>query len=100
MKKNPMKKLFPGIILLMLLINLRVIAQPMGMGKSDSEAKKILDGVSAKFQTFKTVTSIFNLKIENVAGKTEGSKTGSVSLKGIKYRINITGQEIFFDGTT
>ncbi|MEO6330349.1 MAG: outer membrane lipoprotein carrier protein LolA [Ginsengibacter sp.] len=95
-----MKKLFPIIILLLSLSNTSLIAQPKGMGKNDTDAKKILDGVSAKFKTFKTVTAKFNLKVENAAGKVQGSKTGTVSLKGIKYRISVTGQEIFFDGTT
>ena len=95
-----MKKFLPIAILLFLLTSLCITAQPKGMGKSDADAKKILDGVSAKFQTFKTVTSNFNLKIENAAGKIQGSKTGIVRLKGIKYHISVTGQEIFFDGST
>ena len=96
-----MKKILPIIILLFLLINnLCVTAQPKGMGKSDPDAKKILDNVSAKFKSFKTVSAKFNLKIENAAGKVQGTKTGTVSLKGIKYRISVTGQEIFFDGNT
>ena len=75
-------------------------AQPKGMGKNDTDAKKILDAVSAKFKSFKTVTAKFNLKIENSAGKVQGSKSGMVNLKGTKYRINITGQDIYSDGTT
>ena len=95
-----MKKILPIIILLVVLDTLGVIAQPKGMGNSDADAKKILDNVSAKFKSFKTVSAKFNLKIENAAGKVQGSKTGSVSLKGIKYRVSVTGQEIFFDGST
>ena len=95
-----MKKILPVIILLILLNNLRVIAQPKDIGKSDPDAKKILDNVSAKFKSFKTVSAKFNLKIENAAGKVQGSKAGSVSLKGTKYRVSVTGQEIFFDGST
>src|SRR4029077_4370680 len=71
-----------------------------GMGKSDADAKKILDGVSAKFKSFKTVSAKFNLKIENSAGKVQGSKSGTVSMKGTKYRVSITGQEIYSDGST
>jgi outer membrane lipoprotein carrier protein len=101
MKKVPMKKLFPIVSLLLLLIsNTMVNAQPKGMGKNDAEAKKILDGVSAAFKKFKTVTAKFNLKIENAAGKLQGSKTGTVNLKGTRYRLSISGQEIFFDGNT
>lgn len=77
-----------------------VAAQPLkGMGKSDPEAKKILDAVSSKFKTFKTVQGKFSLKIENAAGKVLGVKTGNVFMKGNKYRISVTGQEIFSDGS-
>lgn len=72
---------------------------PKGMGSSDPAAKKILDAVSAKFKTFKTVQGKFSLKVENAAGKTLGTKTGTVFMKGTKYRISVTGQEIFSDGS-
>ena len=72
---------------------------PKGMGASDPAAKKILDAVSAKFKTFKTVQGKFFLKVENAAGKTLGTKTGTVFMKGTKYRISVTGQEIFSDGS-
>ena len=71
-----------------------------GLGKSDPEAKKILDGVSAKFKTFKSVKANFSLAIENAAGKNQGTKTGSVQMKGAKYRVTLNGQEIFCDGKT
>ena len=83
-----------------LLSTIGAVAQPKGMGKNDADAKKILDAVSAKFKSFKSVTATFTLKIENAAGKVQGSKSGVVNLKGTKYRINITGQEIFSDGNT
>ena len=73
---------------------------PKGMGKSDPEAKKVLDAVSMKFKTFKTMKASFTLKIENAAGKVQGTKTGSVLMKGVKYQVSITGQEIFCDGTS
>lgn len=83
-----------------LLFNTALVAQPKGMGKSDAAAKTILDAVSAKFKTYKTVTANFNLKIENVSGKLIGSKSGNINMKNNKYRVSVTGQEIFFDGTT
>ena len=70
------------------------------MGKSDPEAKKVLDAVSLKFKTFKAIKASFALKIENAAGKQQGVKSGNVMMKGVKYRVSITGQEIFCDGTT
>lgn len=67
-------------------------------GVSDPAAKKILDAVSTKFKTFKTVQAKFALSIENATGKSMGNKAGSVYMKGNKYRISVTGQEIFCDG--
>ena len=76
-----------------------IFAQPKGMGTNDPDAKKILDGVSARFKTFKGVQAKFSLKIENAAGKNLGTKTGTVYMMGNKYHVSVTGQEIFCDGT-
>ncbi|MEN9963173.1 MAG: hypothetical protein RL582_268 [Bacteroidota bacterium] len=73
---------------------------PKGMGKSDVDAKKILDAVSAKFKSFATFQSGFILKIENASGKSLGTKSGTLSMKGTKYKVSIPGQDIFSDGTT
>lgn len=92
-----MKKIILTIFSITLLSSL--MAQPAGMGKNDPEAKKILDAVSAKFKSFKSVQSNFTLKIENGAGKSMGSKSGTVYMKGTKYRVSLPGQEIFCDGS-
>ncbi len=68
--------------------------------KNDPDAKAILDGVSAKFRTFTTVQANFSYKVENAAGKSLSSKTGSIKMKGTKYRVSFSGQEIFCNGTT
>lgn len=94
-----MKKI-PGLIAFSLLLAFAVSAQPpKGMGTSDPEAKKILDAVSVKFKSYKSVQSKFNLKIENSSNKVVGTKSGTVYMKGTKYRISVTGQEIFCDGS-
>lgn len=94
-----MKKIYSTLILLFT-ISLLVQAQvPTGMGKSDPEAKKLLDGVSAKFKKFSSIQAKFSLKVENSAGKNLGTKSGTVYMKGTKYRISVTGQEIFSDGS-
>ena len=68
-------------------------------GNSDPEAKKILDGVSAKFKTFKAVQASFVLKNENAQGASLGTKKGTVYMKGNKYRVIIDGQDIVCDAT-
>ncbi len=68
------------------------------LGVSDPDAKAILDNVSAKFKTYKTVSADFTLSITNANGKVEGTKKGIVYMRGSKYRVNISGQEIYSDG--
>lgn len=75
-----------------------VNAQSGGIGSNDPNAKKVLDGVSAKFKTYKGVQATFTLQVEDGKGKVQGSKKGNVYMKGTKYRVSITGQEIFCDG--
>src|SRR5688572_3061734 len=68
--------------------------------KNDPAAKAILDAVSAKFKTFKTVQATFTYKVENAAGKALSTKTGTILMKGTQYRVSFSGQEIFSNGTT
>jgi outer membrane lipoprotein-sorting protein len=91
-----MKNIFNILILLISFLSSQ--SQPKGGGNNDPAAKKILDAVSTKFKSFKSVQSSFSLKIENNAGKTLGAKSGMIYMKGVKYRISVTGQEIFCDG--
>jgi outer membrane lipoprotein carrier protein len=67
---------------------------------SDPAAKAILDGVSAKFKTFTSVQAGFSYKVENASGKALSTKTGTILMKGTKYRVSFSGQEIFCNGTT
>lgn len=68
--------------------------------KNDPAAKAILDGVSAKFKTFTSVKAGFSYKVENAAGKALSTKTGTIQMKGTRYRVSFSGQEIFCDGVT
>ncbi len=94
------KRTLPIVLSLMIVCVTAAAQVPKAMGKSDAEAKKVLDAVSTKFKTFKSVKASFALKIENAAGKVQGAKAGTVMMKGVKYRVSITGQEIFCDGAT
>ena len=88
-----MKKLY--LVLFLLVAGFSVMAQG-----NDPEAKKILDAVSAKFKTFKSVKANFTYKVENASGKVLSTKTGNIQMKGTKYRVSFGGQEIFCDGKT
>jgi outer membrane lipoprotein carrier protein len=68
--------------------------------KSDPDAKKVLDAVSAKFKTFAAPTATFTYQVENSQGKALSSKKGSVVMKGSKFKVSMDGMEIFSDGKT
>ena len=89
-----MKRFYTILLLLIGVITIKTNAQ----ATNDPDAKKVLDGVSAKFKTYKTVKSTFTFKTENAAGKALSSKNGTVWTKGNKYKVTIVGQEIFCDG--
>lgn len=86
---------------LIVLISTLFIATISFSQPNDPAAKKVLDGVSAKFKSFKSVQVAFTLRQEDAKGGLLGTKKGTASLKGSRYRVSIagTGQEIFCDGT-
>jgi len=71
----------------------------MGQG-SDPDAKKILDQASSKIKSYPAVQVAFTLQLQDAQGKPQGTKKGTVTMKGNKYVVSITGQEIFCDGKT
>jgi len=86
------------LVVALLVVSTLGKAQNNSLGTNDPSAKAILDKVSAKFRTFKAVQSGFSLKVEDAKGKVQGNKKGTVYMKGTKYRVSLTGQEIFCDG--
>jgi outer membrane lipoprotein-sorting protein len=86
---------------LIVLISTLFIATISFSQQNDPAAKKVLEGVSAKFKSFKSVQVAFTLRQEDAKGGLLGTKKGTASLKGSRYRVSIagTGQEIFCDGT-
>jgi len=74
-------------------------AQNNSLGKNDPGAKKVLDALSAKLKSYTAVQSSFTLKVTDSKGTLQGSKTGTIYLKGSKYHIVIAGgQDIYCDG--
>lgn len=92
-----MKSIF--IFLGLFAFSFSVLAQNKQMGQSDPNAKKILDAVSTKFKTYKGVQANFTFTTEDAKGKVQGTKKGTLLMKGTKYRVTlIGGQDIFCDG--
>ncbi len=66
----------------------------------DGIAKKILDEVSAKTKTYKTIVSEFILKTDNKTTNVHETQQGKIFLKGTKYKLDIANQTIINDTKT
>lgn len=87
-----MKKIFYLVIILL------VAASPV-LAQNDPNAKKVLDGVSAKLKTFKGITANFSYISKSRAGKINNNAIGKISIKGNKYYIQQGKTEIFSNGS-
>lgn len=82
------------LLLLTITVSFSVKAQ------EDQKAKAILDKLSADTKAYKTIKAEFKFSIKN---KTEGineSQTGSIQIKGNKYHLSISGQDVISDGVS
>jgi outer membrane lipoprotein carrier protein len=66
----------------------------------DPKATALLDEVSTKTKSYKSIKADFSYKMENKQAKINEEKTGSLLLSGDKYRLTIAGQAVICDGKT
>lgn len=66
--------------------------------QNDPAAKSILDKVSAKFKTLKTIQANYTLDVTNRSGKSAGKKSGLIYVKNTKFLITEKSLEITSDG--
>lgn len=67
---------------------------------SDAKSKEILDAVSKKTKTYKTIVADFASTMESKADKMKETQKGKVSIKGNMYMLELGGQKIYCDGAT
>lgn len=65
----------------------------------DPAAKKILDKVLATTKGYETLRASFDWAMENKVEKTKDTKSGFMFIKGEKYKLIMSGTELFTDGT-
>jgi outer membrane lipoprotein carrier protein len=87
-----MKKVYSLIIVFLAILNFSFAQDPA--------AKKVLDGVSAKVKGLKGITANFAIQSVTSKGKSNGTKSGSISIKGQKYFLKQGRTEIISDGKT
>lgn len=66
----------------------------------DEKAKEILNNVSKTYKSFKSIKATFKVTIESKQDNSKSSQSGTLFLKGKKFRVNLAGQEIYCDGKT
>src|SRR4029077_5078949 len=66
----------------------------------DKNAENILNGVSSKYKSYKSVKATFIIHVENSKDKSDEMQKGTIYLKGSKYKLEIAGQDIVSDGKT
>ncbi len=70
----------------------------------DAKAKGILDDVAAKTKTYTSIKAEFESTTEKQVSNTESKQTdkqsGTLQLKGDKFKLEVKGQTIYCDGKT
>ena len=89
-------------ILILLSIFSLVIANPFNSVSEtqDNKSNEILNKLSKTYKTYKSVKASFTVTIFNKKSNTKVRQTGQLYQKGKKFRVNMSGQEIYCDGKT
>ena len=66
--------------------------------QADKKAESILNEVSKKYRSYKSVKATFVITVENPKDKNADKQKGTIYLKGDKYRLNVAGQDVVYDG--
>ncbi len=88
-----MKKLM--FLFLLIFAGITVFAQ-----SKDAKASELLDQVSAKTKSYKSIKADFSYTMENKQAKINEVKTGTLMLSGNKYKLVAGGQTVISDGKT
>jgi outer membrane lipoprotein carrier protein len=66
----------------------------------DSKASALLDEVSKKAKSYKSIKVDFSYTMENAKAKINEEKTGALLVSGDKYKMTAAGQTVICDGKT
>jgi outer membrane lipoprotein-sorting protein len=84
----------------LLLIVLSTVTAFSALAQEDAKAKAILDKLSAKTKAYKTIKADFQFTMVNKTEGTNESQSGKITIKGDKYILAITGQEVISDNNS
>ena len=66
----------------------------------DNQSSQILNKLSKTYKTYKSIKASFSISIKNTQSNTSVKQSGTLYQKGKKFRVNMSGQEIYCDGKT
>lgn len=87
-------------VFLAISVCLALSANTLAQNAKDPKAQAILKEVSTKFKSTKTLSASFKVTTLDQKTKKTDSRSGSIILKGNKYKLMLAGQEIYCDGTS
>jgi outer membrane lipoprotein carrier protein len=91
-----MKNLWLLTVIILLSISLN--AQEIGRG--DKKSNEILERLTRKTESYKTMRAEFIFKMENLETGVSEQTDGVLLVMGNKYRLDIAGQTVISDGVT
>jgi outer membrane lipoprotein-sorting protein len=85
-----------------LFLTVIIFAALFAQAQQDAKAKGILDQVSGKTRSFKSISADFSFSMVNKAMSINEKNDGSIKLKGQKYLVDLPGAgiKIYSDGKT
>jgi outer membrane lipoprotein carrier protein len=72
----------------------------VSMSASAQTSKEILDKLSAKAKTWKTISADFTSTLKDAKAGVNQKQEGSIKIKGQKYNLNLPQYVVVTDGTT
>lgn len=90
-----MKKILPLHILLSPLVLVIMTTGSLLAQQPDTKtAKEILNGVSVKYKSYSSVKATFTMKVESGVNQITDQKSGTLYVKGNKYKLEMNNQEV------
>lgn len=81
-----------------ILLNLFLLTSVATFAQKDKRASAILDEMSKRYKTMQSFSASFTYGIEGANAKLTESYKGDVTVKGVKFKLKMAGQEIFNNG--
>lgn len=86
------------IRIFLLTFSLLISSSLFSQSPESLKAKQILDKVSAKTKSYSSIEANFTFTLENLQANLTDTHSGTIVIKGDKYKVSIMGVDNYFDG--